>query len=75
MPDKTEDDTHIIYVGSPFTISLKIHLDEVCWRCHGSGKTESGIKGHLQDCYLCNGNGIILTETGRTLLDFMNEWG
>lgn len=47
-----------------------IKLVELCWNC-GYDRDEEKTK----NCVWCNGSGIIVTENGKAILDFMKDFG
>lgn len=66
-------------------MEIKIEFDEECYFCNGAGfktewQTQKTLKGRnkkvavRQDCKACQGKGKKLTEFGRNLLKFMDDY-
>jgi len=66
-----------------------IELEEKCPRCSGEGHVRPDDKQWEEmkrrvskdrsevflSCYYCNGLGLIISDEGKTLLDFMKHYG
>ena len=56
-------------------MKIDLKLDEECWSCEGAGKRTStnNCQGIYEDsrCINCRGNGYILTDDGKELVDFL----
>lgn len=67
----------MFYEQDDGSISLKIEivpgsitLDQNCWNCNTTGDQKSNDP----NCYVCHGKGYNLTDTGETILKFLNRW-
>lgn len=53
----------------------EILLEEDCPRCHGHGEIFSWRTKKTKKCKFCGTKGVVLTEAGETILEFMKKYG
>ncbi len=51
---------------------LGLKLDEQCSDCYGQGTDDRGDRD--EPCEACEGRGRVLSQTGQTLLAFLERW-
>ena len=49
------------------------HLEDECPTCHGSGS--QWVQGSFETCAKCGGSGMVPSNTGHKLLDFLKRHG
>lgn len=52
-------------------IDVETQLDEVCWVCDGSGRSNDPAYSHNGVCEMCDGIGWKPTVEGQKIIDFL----
>jgi len=54
-------------------LNNEIFFDRECWSCDKGRKEPEYIDEGTGKCEECNGTGFVLTDTGRSILDFIKR--